>query len=226
MISKSSITGRDGTGKTTAVDSVSQMLAKNHRVGVMTSLRSPSYLLINDQKRLLFPNLTNKIAKVYDRGQGSNNTLTILGSLFCHILLQQRFIEPKMARDYNLDFIIRDRDPIADSIVMFMVYGMRGLSIRLMMNVVEAVVGKKVRTDNLFLLTAQSKVLSERNRKNIKLDKHESPETSEKMAMLYRIVARSLMDLGRIGNLTNINTGENDQKSTAQKIYGELIKSK
>lgn len=219
-----SIVGPDGSGKTTTVDTVARMLGKSYSVGVLASLRNPSYVIYGEKQKLLFPTLTSKVAMLYEKGQ-DNNPLTLFASFLSYIAMQGRLIEPHIVKNYHPDFLLQDRHRVVDSIIMFQHYGMRNVPINIMTSTVEAVGGKSV-TDNLILLTISPEMAYERSRQKKKSDNHESLQTISKMIALYPTIINYLVRMERIRNWTSLDTGTLNQNIIANNVYTQIIRSK
>lgn len=218
-----SIVGPDGSGKTTTVDTVARMLGKSYSVGVLASLRNPSYVIHGENQKLLFPTLTSKVAMLYEKGQ-DRNPLALFASFLSYIAMQGRLIEPHIVKNYHPDVLLQDRHRVVDSIIMFRHYGMRNVPINIMTSAVETVGGKSV-TDDLILLTISPEIAHRRSRRK-KSDNHESLETIKEMAALYPTVISSLVQMGRIKNWTSFDTETLNQNIVANNVYTRITGNK
>lgn len=219
-----SITGIDGSGKTTTVNAVANLLSGTYSVGVLASLRNFSYVFHKGEQKFLFPELSSKIASLYEKGQ-DYNPLALFASCISHVVLQGRLIEPHIIRNYNPDFLITDRNRLVDSIIMFMTYGITGIPMRVMASVVEAIGGKSV-TDDLILLTVDLETAHRRASRGKRSDNHESRENLKKMEALYPMVIALLASMGRIKTWTSIDSEVNPQEVVYQVVYSRVIERK
>lgn len=219
-----SITGIDGSGKTTTANTVARMLSETYSVGVLASLRNFSYVTHNGKQEFLFPELSSKVALLYEKGQG-HNPLALFASCISHVVLQGRLIEPHITRKYDPDFLITDRNRLVDSIIMFNFYGITGIPIGVMATTVEAIGGKST-VDDVILLTVTPEKAHIRAKRGKKFDNHEYIESLIKMANIYPWIIVSLKSMGRIKTWTSINSEENQQASVSQAVYSRLIARK
>ena len=217
-----SFTGIDGAGKSTTAQLVARMLAnKGKKVGFLPSIGLTPYIIENRQEEHLFCEASNKIASLYKEGQEEHNVLKIFASSILFVAMQGRVWEPNLIKNYHPDIILQDRDRLVDSIIMFLMYGMKGLPISLMTSVVEAVAGKNT-TDDLFLLTPDPMTAWNRI-KDGKTDGHESLDKLEIMASQYPFIINALISMGRITKYISIDTKEHDAGETANIVYNEIV---
>lgn len=223
-----SIVGPDGSGKTTTVDTVASMLGKSYSVGVLASLRNPSYVIHKGNQQLLFPTLTSKVAMLYEKGQ-DHNPLALFASCLIYIAMQGRLIEPHIVKNYHPDVLLQDRHRLVDSIIMFRHYGVRNVPFNIMTSAVETIGGKNV-TDDLILLTISPEMAYKRSlqkkKSYKKSDNHESLQTISKMIALYPTVINYLVRMGRIRNWGSLDTGTLNQNTIANNVYTRITGSK
>ena len=219
----SSITGPDGSGKTTTVETVAQLLGQTHLVGVLTSLRTAPYVVFQEKKHYLFQNETARIKSVYETGQRLKNTPIVFVAFMARAILEGRFIQPKMKQQDKPDFLIQDRNRSIDPIVLFWTYVTKGLPVSLMMHTIEALTGRQF-VDNLFLLTVDDpKVAIKRLERGEKQDHHETEDNLKKMQGNYQTLAPMFVSRGRIGQIVTIDTVKNDQSAVAKIVYQKII---
>ncbi|MBI3620463.1 hypothetical protein HY214_04980 [Candidatus Roizmanbacteria bacterium] len=219
-----SIVGPDGSGKTTTVDAVAGRLSKLAIVGVLASLRKPSYVMHKGNKKLLFPTLTSKITKLYEKGQ-DHNPLALFTSLLSYIAMQGRLVEPYIVKNYHPDFLLQDRHRMVDSISMSHHYVVAGIPINVMRLAVEAIGGKRV-TDDLILLIITPETAVIRSQRRKQSDNHESVETIRQMSAMYPAIIDSLVRMGLVRNWTSINTEINGPDIISQTVYSRIIEKK
>ncbi len=220
---KASITGIDGSGKSTATEKVASMLGERHAIGVLSTLNYPSYLLHKGTRKLLHAEFSEENYRLYQKAQLADKRLIILYTLIAHTIAQGRFIEPAMERNGDLDFIIGDRDRLVDSLVMFGNYAFPGLPIGLMARVLEKTTGQS-HTDQLYWLQIDPLVAKSRKDKLRKEDGHESLEALKKMSRSYKPIIQALLRMGKIDDVAFLDTKANDSETIAGIIYRRLIK--
>jgi len=217
-----SITGIDGTGKTTAVGLVGGLLSQAGCVGILASMGSPSFVLAGGRKIDLYGPETDRVGRLYRQGQEANHKFVTLLAMMAHGILQGRFIVPKMTREFNPHHIISDRHPLVDSVVLTRRYGAPNLPITGVVKLVESIGGRKLFIDDLFLLTAKPETAADRIAHGPTRDGHESIASLKFMAGIYPKVIADLTSLKKIGNSTVVDTETNGPAHVARLICRHL----
>ncbi|MBI4225877.1 hypothetical protein HY612_02080 [Candidatus Roizmanbacteria bacterium] len=224
-IYKASVTGIDGSGKTTTVHAVASMLGKTFSIGVLASLSEPSYVVRRGEQTVLFPDLASKVLALYENGQEHHNPLALFAAFLSHIFVQGRVIEPYIIKNYDPDYLVQDRHRQIDSVIMSHFYWLGGIPSRAIVSMVEAVGGKGI-VDDVVLLTVSPETASLRVKRKTTSDYHESIENLKRIANLYPAVITQLALLGRINTWTCIDSEINPPTMVSHAIYSRWTNRK
>lgn len=216
-----SVSGIDGSGKSTTVGLVSQMLAKEVRVGVLASSDGTCCVLEGDKKRFVLPGVSSKLIDLYRKGQRLGNRLIVFEAAMKLLAMREKTIRPFMVENFRPDVVLSDRDVLVDSIVLFDSYWSGRLPMWSMVSVVEAVAGESV-TDELYLLslrpeTAFKRICGEKG------DDHESLESLRRMSGKYPGVIAGLIGMGKIKQWRTTDA-EQPSQDVAWEIFQALVK--
>ncbi|MEK7154891.1 MAG: hypothetical protein AAB697_02065 [Patescibacteria group bacterium] len=217
------VSGIDGSGKSSAVDGVSKLLVDDKQsVGVLSSSGTISYVYSGREKKPIYLQITQKITALYKAGQESGNHMLVLASLFEYLLLRERFIRPCMEK-LSLDCIVGDRDPFVDSIVLLESYLRINFPPRVMAKTLESIIGNHP-ARILFLLNISPEVAFARRKSETgNLDIHERPDRLKRMSERYIPTITAMERCGKVSEHIEINTEESNRSHVVGEIYSGII---
>src|SRR3989344_7517295 len=214
-----SITGIDGTGKTTAVGLVGDLLREVGCVGVLASVGSPSFVWVGGRKINLYESETDRVGRLYRQGQEADHKLVTLLAMMTHGILQGRLVVPKMTSKFKPEHIVSDRHPLVDSVVLTRRYGAPNLPISWVIKLVESIGGRELFIDDLFLLTARQETAAKRIAQGPTQYGHESITSLKFMAGIYPKEIADLKSRRKIRNCAAVDTETNNAAQVARLIY-------
>lgn len=178
------VTGIDGAGKSTAVDSVSSYLGVQGRI--LKGTNRPVYSVIEGNKQYHYRKLLQLVDKIhgYADESGSRNFVCAVNTF--NILLQARHIEPTLTQKLEPDLILGARDVIIDPSVYAIFYSGQ-LSKRAMperVNLLKRMTGAPYR-DIIFFLTLPPELAVDRIDERLKAQIEVAPTDRPKWAHMH-----------------------------------------
>lgn len=117
-----SVTGIDGSGKSTVTDLVARNLGENSRVA---RVAIPAYSIVNGERRNRFSTLLSVVDGLHRRADETGNPNIVMAANALNVLLQGRVIEPYAVHKIQPNIIIGSRDYLIDPSVYAIFYSPR-----------------------------------------------------------------------------------------------------
>lgn len=211
-----SVTGIDGSGKSSVALGLVGNLMNEISVAYIGSLGYPSFLIKPKYtKTIFYPELSNTCRRIYDKGQKEDRDPLILMAFILHSLICHRFIEPK-AKKMGANLIVRDRDPFVDPAVVLASYDKDILPVSFLFTGIDLIANPH-QTDLLIHLVTSPDVANNRLKERNFRDKHESLEMLEKASGMYCGTIQLLRNRGYIKNSFTIDNNNNPLKAVVDK---------
>lgn len=211
-----SVSGPDGSGKTTVSTSSAFELGKTIAVGYIGSVGMPPFFLYRGKQQMCYQTQTNMVDALYKNAQNKRSPLAVFASLVLHSFVIGRFIEPRLTQ-MGVQVVIRDRDPFADPAVLSKVY-VANMPVLTLINIIQAVSNHQL-TDILFLLEVTEKIANERIKTSDQPDLHELKVKFED----YERVIPILQSQGYIKRLERVSNNSNDLLTSVQQISKAIL---
>lgn len=230
---KVAVTGIDGSGKSTTIQSIVDDLGTDNRI-IHTASR-PTYSLVEGKKQLHFRHLIGLIDKMHGFADNSQNPDLVCAVNAAHVMLQGRVIEPSLIERIKPTLVLGARDLLIDPSVYAVFYSPRlaAKSMAERIDLLSNLTGTSVR-DVIFFLTVPPEEAVVRIDSRMEKEKigasltgrekwrhmHENAADLEKLQREYYVA------LDEIHRRSHVEIVEIDTSQMTQSEVGDLIKSK
>lgn len=227
---KISITGIDGSGKSTATDAVALELGKHYRVARVSR---PAYSVVNGVKNPYYQRLLGAIDSLHATADKTENLRYVLWVNALHVALQGRVIEPGLIKKAKPDILLTSRDYIIDPAVYTSVYAPKYSAQNMVRKIkhMQRITGLSYR-DVVFLLTVPPDVAMKRIEQRIAKEKlnpgaaerekwlhvHEEPETLGNLQSGYFNALKIIQALSEKTQIEIVDTYQQGEDEVAKYI--------
>lgn len=229
-----SITGVDGSGKTSAIDAVASELGGRERI---SRIFRPAYSIVEGEKRFHFQRLLRLVDRLHSTADEKADQRLVMATNAFHVLLQGRVIEPTIRKQIKPTLVMGARDFHIDPAVYAIFYSpsLRRKSMKDRLKRLQRITGQEYR-DVIFFLTVPPEIAIERIEQRIQTDTqseekphgkwrhmHEQPEHLMLLQNEYYSALDIVSRQSPRTKIIEIDTSAYSQQQVAQSISSDIL---
>lgn len=229
-----SITGIDGSGKTSAIDTVAIELGQRERV---SRIFRPAYSIVEGERKFHFQRLLKLVDKLHSAADEKADRRLVMATNAFHVILQGRVIEPTIREQIKPTLVMGARDFHIDPAVYAVFYSpsLRRKSMKDRFKRLQRLTGQEYR-DVIFFLTVPPDTAIERIGRRIQNDAqseerlhgkwrhmHEEPEHLERLQNEYYRALDVVSKQSPRTKIIEIDTSAYPQEEIARSISADIL---